>query len=394
MTRWLALLRTPGAARLMTASLIGRLAYGIVPLALVLLARDHDHSYAVAGAIAGAYAIVLAITIPLISRLVDKHGLARVLLPLAVVFPAALVLIAVLAAADAPPVALVLAAGLAGGALPPLGATMRAQWQTLVTDPSLRESAYALESVVQEITFVVGPLIVAVIAALAGPTEALLTAGVTSAVGAVAFVTAPAARVWRAQPKAEHARATAIAEPGVRTIVLTLIMIGATFGMIEVGMPAFAEEHGNRANGGLGLAAYSLGSMAGGIWAGARDWRLAVDLRLLSSLGVLIAVTALMAAPGSMALMLAAAFVAGIPIAPTFAAAYRVIDERAPAHATTEAFGWTSTAIVAGNGAGVAAGGSLIDARGTTLAFAAAAAMVAVALLVTAARRRTLLPAG
>ena len=375
---------------MLTASLVGRLPYGIVPLALVLLAREHGHSYAIAGAISGAYALVLAISIPVISRLVDQRGMTRVLLPLAVLFPAALVLITVLAAADAPAVALILSAGLAGALLPPMGATMRAQWQTLVSDPALRESAYALESVVQEITFVMGPLIVAVIAALAGPTEALLAAALTSSVGAVGFVTAPTARAWRAAPRPAGARLTAIAEPGVRAVVLMLITIGASFGIVEVAMPAFAEGEGNRANGGFALAAFSLGSMAGGVWAGSRDWRLPVDLRLLSSLAVLLALTALMAAPQSMGLMIGAAFVAGLPIAPTFAAAYRVIDERAPGHATTEAFGWTSTAIVAGSAAGTAAGGSLIEAQGTTLAFLAAAAMAGIAMLVAAARRRTL----
>ena len=390
MRRWRDLLRTPGAARLMAASMVGRLAYGIVPLALVLLAREHGHSYAIAGALAGAYAIVLAITIPLISRLVDRHGLGRVLIPLAVAFPASLAAIVALAAADAPAGALIAASGLAGAALPPLGATMRAQWQSLVSDPSLRESAYALEAVVQEVTFVVGPLIVAVIAAAAGPGEALLTAGATSAVGAIAFVTAPAARRWRSPERAEGARGSAIAAPGVRTVVLMLVAIGASFGIVEVTMPAFAEGEGNRAHGGLALASFSLGSMAGGVWAGAREWKAPVARRLFATLGVLVAVTALLALPSGMAPMVAAAFVAGVPIAPMFAAAYRVIDAQAPAHASTEAFGWTSTAIVAGSAAGSALGGTLVDVEGTTVAYAAAASMPAVALLLAAARRRTL----
>ena len=390
MRRWVDLLRTPGAARLQAASVVGRLAYGIVPLSLVLLAREHDHSYAVAGLIAGAYALTLAVTIPVLSRLIDRHGLAAVLLPLAAAFPAALVATVVLASADAPAGALVVSAALAGASLPPLGATMRAQWQRLVTDPVLRESAYAFESVIQEVTFVVGPLLVAVIAGIWGPSEALLAAGATSAVGAVAFVASPVTRAWRAPERAEGAAPRAIHEPGVRTIVLSLVMIGASFGIVEVAMPAFAEGEGNRSAGGLALASFSLGSIVGGVWSGSRDWKLAVDLRLMSALAVLLALTALLALPGSMAAMVCVAFLAGFPIAPAFAAAYRVIDQRAPAHATTEAFGWTSTAIVAGSAAGSAAGGSLIAAEGTTLAFLAAAAAVLIALVVAASRRRTL----
>lgn len=268
---------------------------------------------------------------------------------------------------------------------------MRAQWRTLVADPTRRESAYALESVLQEVTFVVGPVLVAVIAGIAGPSEALLTAGATTCAGGVAFATAPTARAWRAAERLEESVATAIGEPGVRTVVLTLVTMGVSFGILEVTMPAFAESEGNRAHGGLALAAFSLGSMAGGVWSGARDWRLAVDIRLLVALGCLSALTAALAAPASMGVMLAAAFVAGLPIAPAFAAAYRVIDQRAPKHATTEAFGWTSTAIVAGVAAGTAAGGSLVDAEGTTLAFVAAGAAVAVGLLLATARRRTLI---
>jgi hypothetical protein len=53
LTRYLDLVRTPGAARVMAAAAVGRLPYGMLVLALILLLRAEGFSYAETGLVTG-----------------------------------------------------------------------------------------------------------------------------------------------------------------------------------------------------------------------------------------------------------------------------------------------------------------------------------------------------
>ncbi len=61
--------------------------------------------------------------------------------------------------------------------MPPVGASLRALWPRLFADAELRAAAYALEASLQEITFIVGPLLVALLTAAASPVVALARRG-------------------------------------------------------------------------------------------------------------------------------------------------------------------------------------------------------------------------
>ena len=59
-----------------------------------------------------------------------------------------------------------------------------------------------------------------------------------------------------------------------------------------------------------------------------------------------------------------------MPIAPSFAAAYGLIDRAARPGTNAEAFAWIGTALSAGLAAGAAVGGMAIDEWGVDAAFA------------------------
>jgi MFS family permease len=173
-------------------------------------------------------------------------------------------------------------------------------------------------------------------------------------------------------------------------VILAAIAIGTSFGAVEVSLPAFAEAHGNRPAGGLALAAYSVGSIAGGFLFGAaarnvpaaRRYRIAV-----LAFPVLLALSLLAWSIPAMCVILA---IAGLPIAPSFAASYVLLDRLAPADVKTETFAWLNTAIVAGAALGNAAAGSLIGASGWHASLTMAVMAGALAAAVTLVRRRTL----
>jgi predicted MFS family arabinose efflux permease len=286
-------------------------------------------------------------------------------------------------------VALVILSAVAGATVPPIGACMRALWPELVSGPGQRDTAYAFEAWVQEVFFVCGPLIVAAVASLIAPWVAMMTAGALALVGTVWFALAPAVRAIAPVPHT-GGRGGALGSSALRTVVLASFTLGIAFGVVEVLMPAFGESHGSRSQGGFALAFFACGSLIGGLWIGTRPAARRLGMRFAVSLGVLaLALLPPLVAP-SIPVMCVLMLIAGMPIAPAFAASYGLVDELGVPGTTTEAFSWLTTAIVAGLAVGTSAGGVAIDPLGITGALALAAPCAALAALLTFARLDTL----
>jgi MFS family permease len=387
--RYADLFAVPGVARIVAAALIGRIPNGMAPLATVLLVRGEGRSYAAAGAVAAATSLAIAIGWPLWGRIVDRTGQARVLCWLAFAYSAALVALAVFATRGAPLLVLIACAAISGVTNAPIGACMRALWPSLVSADGMRDTAYAFEAWVQEVFFIAGPLLVALITALAAPWVAVVTAAALAGIGTLWFAFAPAVR---AVPPSTHAssRAGALGSAGLRTVMLSSFAVGTAFGVVEVLMPAFAEAHGSRANGGFALASFACGSLLGGLWIGTRAPAQRLGRRFALLLGALaLALTPPLFAP-SLPLMCVFMLVAGLPIAPAFAASYGLVGSLAVPGTTTEAFAWLTTAIVTGVALGTSAGGVAVEHLGLTGALALAAPCVGVAALAAVVRHASL----
>ena len=265
-------LSVAGAPRLLASALLGRLPQGMTSLAILLLVRGATHSYAAAGVAVGANALATAAIAPLQGRLIDRVGRGLVLAPVAIAQSAMLVLLVLAAHWHAGVGALVMVAALAGALVPSIASTVRALLGEVMEDPKVRESAYALESIAQELVWIVGPLLVAVIVALTSPSAALLLIGVECVSGTLVFVRSPLA-ARRPTVDDHHARVPALSSEPLRMLLGPIALTGFGLGAIEVGLPSLALHAGSRSASGFLLALWSLGSMAGGLWFGSRTWR-------------------------------------------------------------------------------------------------------------------------
>ena len=155
--KYVALLRTPGAARFCVSAMIGRAPMSMFGLGTVLLVAASTGRYALAGLVAGAGSIGYALCAPQLARLADRFGQHRVLRPLIAFFAIACVVFVLCAELRAPLWLLMITGCLAGSSMPSLGSMVRARWSALLSDPAALQSAFALESVVDEMVFVVGP---------------------------------------------------------------------------------------------------------------------------------------------------------------------------------------------------------------------------------------------
>ncbi|HLW95331.1 MAG TPA: MFS transporter [Solirubrobacteraceae bacterium] len=350
-----AVLASPGALPLLAARSLGSLPIGMVPLGIILLLRAKGHGYALAGLADGAYAAGVAVMQPPLGRLIDRFGMVSILGPLTIVFPGTLVAFILAASAGAPAPAIVALALLSGATLPPLGACMRVLWPRLVAREGLRGTAFALDATMQELSFVLGPPLLALLVAVAGARTGLFAAAGAGLAGTAVF--AVRARPHRLQVERHGG---ALRSAGVRRVLAVSLLLGGGFGAVEVALPAFSELHGARPAAGLLLAALAFGSACGGLAFGGRGARLEPHRRLAICLGAYaVLATPLLVVP-SIPLMALCIFVSGLPIAPVFAGSYTLLDRHAVAGTLTETFAWNTTMIFVGASIGTAVGGALI----------------------------------
>jgi MFS family permease len=389
MRRYLEILRTPHVARLFGASLLARLPIGINGLAIVLLLRAETGSFGIAGATSGALALGSGLGAPFAGRIVDALG-ARVLLALAGAHAACLLGLVALARADAPVAALVSTAVVCGAALPPASSVLRARYPALfAAQPGLIQGAFALDSVLTEAIFTVAPLLTALLVVLLDPAAALLLSAASVVGGSIALVAAlPPPE--RAEKPPRPARLGALAAPGIRTLVASMLPVGFAFGTLEVALPAFAHDEGAPELAGVLLALLAVGSVAGGLVYGARPRRRPLArVHVLVAIGLPFSIVPLAAAtsPVVMALLV---LPAGMLISPLIATRNELAGRVAPAGAETEAYTWPLTALVAGIALGAAAAGALADAGGWQAAVLVGVAAAAAGAAISAGRSATL----
>ena len=388
--RYRELLAIPGAPALYLAAWLGRLPYGMLIVALILLLREHGFEYGAVGVVTAASGFSIGISAPLVSRIIDRVGQTKPLVTMAALTVVTGVALVTAAEAGAG-VALLTVLAFAGGlSVPPVSPSLRTLLPDLVGRERL-DTAFAFDALQLELVFILGPLFAATLATAISPEAAFLTAVALQAGGALGVAASPASRRWRpAAADPGGRRAGALSLPGFATLVAALAVGAIALGVLEIGIAAFAEEHGSRDDTGWLFALWGVGSLAGGLWYGAREWRTPTYTRFLIVTGMLTAGLTPLPLADSMPVFAALVIVAGFGLAPSAAATYSLIDEIAPATARTEAYAWQIVGYVSGSAAGAWLAGAVVDGAGVAAALACAPLAAAAGLLIALAGRRSL----
>jgi MFS family permease len=409
--RYRALWRITGAPSLLVVGTLARLGIGITTLALVLLVSEQTGRYAPASIAAGVYALASAGTSPFLGRLADRIGPRHVLRATAVAHPAALVLLllvthgagtaasaghtAVAGAVGVGPQRLGLiwvAAALAGATYPPLTAAVRRTWNAMTTPESgrgsLRSTAMAAEASLFELVFSTGPLLVAILVAVANPAVAILASAGVTLVGTWTVAGATAMRTQTPHP--EQARTSGLGPlrvVGVTPLLCCAAALGVAFGSANIAVPAFAAAHAGEHGGsvaGVLFGIWSGASALGGAWYGTRH----VTAPLVRQLGWLLVAVAggfatLSVMPGVVEFG-AALLLGGMAIAPALITHSTLIGRITPAAMHTEVYTWVVTMSVAGSAVGNAVAGVLVDRGLTSTTFVIASAVIMVGAVLVA----------
>ncbi|RAY10905.1 MFS transporter [Actinomadura craniellae] len=386
------LLAVPGARVFVAAGFVGRMSMSMLGIGIVLFVSAVTGSYGIAGAVSAVCALCFAAASPVIGRLADRYGQRRVLVRLVPANTASAAVLVLCAEFGAPVWTLFTAAGAVGLTSPSLGAMVRARWthalRARAGGPPLH-TAFSFESVLDELIFVTGPVLVTFLATQVHPAGGVAAASLFTLVGSLVL-----AAQRRSQPPSQGdagGRAgTALGVPGVRVLVVVFLMLGAVFGAVDVTAIAFAAEDGRRELAGVLLALYALGSGSAALWYGARSWTVPLDRRFLAGLLLMVAGLVPLALITRLHPMMFVIFFSGLAISPTIIPGYGLIERLVPAHRLTEGLTLVSTAVGIGVAVGASAAGQVVDARGAHTAFLLPLAAGVLAALVGLAGRRTL----
>lgn len=373
------LLQAREVREIFAASLIGRLPIGITGLAILLHVQQSRGSFAEGGAATACYVAGLSIAAPVLGRVIDRYGPRGVLSAAVLLFPAALIaLVWAVTQLGAPAFAFAVAAG---ATFPPITVCMRTFFRQRLADDLQLATAYSLESVLIEFIFILGPLVVALFVALASPATAVYFAAGSGCFGALLFLRSSAVLTWRIEKRTASHLLGPLRDAGFVSLIAVVLCFSVAFGFLEIGATAYATERGSPALAGLLLGLMSVGSALGGLAYGSRSWRFALVPQfslLLALMGAGLAFLSLAAHPIAFAALGA---VAGLVMAPVLIVQSMLVAKSVRSEHAAEAFTWSASALLAGVGIGVGAGGALLEVSRSNAALMAAAASALLAAL-------------
>jgi MFS family permease len=357
---------------MIAAQLTARFPNGMMSLAILLHVEQQTGSYGFAGLVLAATSVGQAVAGPITSRWMGVWGMRRV-----ITLTLSVCVVAVLCLATLPlDVPGYMAFGMVAGlSTPPIQAAVRTIYPKLVNSSNLTP-LFSLDASLQEIIWVLAPVVITLVSTQIGTTEGLLLVAIVLVGGGAWFILSP--EVGRVRiPRSRNALGKVVLKPPVLlATVIGFLLIGAC-SAVEVGVVA-TFEHGSL-TAGLVLAVFSAGSLAGGLAFGhipIGPWAMARRLLIVTiGLGLTMVMLNVFWLGGTLIL-------AGIGIAPALAVLFAITSASVKFSETAEAFGWACTGQLIGAAAGSAVAGFLVDVGDWRGAYLAATIFAAVGLLV------------
>lgn len=373
----------PGAAAFCVSAGMARATMSTIGLSMILCLNNIYNEWTSAGIMSAVYVISAAVVTPFYAKLFDRFGQKRVGLIVAPIQFASLLAFAFAALLRAPLSVLFVLAVVVGLSMYSVGAVVRTRWAWVLRDKSesYLNTAYALESAMDELIFIIGPIVAASIATSFPPISTIIPFilfGGISFIGSLIFYnlkssTPPAVMTVQDVDVTEVEQASAYVSaqlrdrnilfyPGVLMLTVAIVLFNSTFSAFDVTMTAVMKAAGLYHFTGFMLATIAVGSLIGAIIFGSRSHTHNPWLRMIGFM-ILLAAGIAGVALSVQWLVVAAVFgaFAGLFVAPTYASANMIVREIAPVHKLTEGLSWVSTGGTVGASLGSAVSGIFLD---------------------------------
>ena len=377
---YLTLFRTPGGLRFSIPGLIARMPISMDSLALIFIVVAVSDSYAIAGALSATASVVIAFATPHWSRVADRIGQSAMLVRVIPVKVIAFCVFTVLVLNETPVWTWFVAIIITEAFSVNTGGLVRRRWLHVLSpdksttaedeqDRHLVNTAYSFEALMDEVVFILGPIIVTACATTIAPAAGIISGIIFLAVGVPLFVmqkdTEPPAN-----PKREvDPHPAVIRNKRVQAVVLPTTLLGGFFGSIAIVTVAFAEARDQAALSGVLLAIWAAGSAVAAIMNGVIKWRLTSATRFLIFLLALTILSIPMLFVHSITWLAVALFFNGFAIAPLVINAYGVAEGAVPPEQITETLTWVVAGMPMGGALASALSGQIIDRFGADIAY-------------------------
>jgi MFS family permease len=404
--------------------LFARLPLAMLTVGALTLVTSVSGSYAIGGTAAGAVGIGSALGAPVLGWLADRHG-QRIVLLAASVINCAAVLALVLAAYLAPGsgaldqgVPVLVAAFLAGASCPQVGPLARVRWMALtargstVNNAKDLDTALSYESTADELTFVLGPALVGVLASLVVPWLPLALAAALTITLVPAFavhrthlavprrikpVLNKAAEGDPTQDEPGHDKSQGDRKPGknsatrlsfaaaVALPVAAMVCMGTFFGSTQTALSSFSAGFATSEIAGLLYAVMGLSSAAAALSVAYWSRRISLVVRWMVSAGLMTGFALLLLVPSTALPMILVLLILGLPVGPLMVTVFGIGGLVAPAGKLGTVMTALASGIVAGTALGSSVAGHLAQDHGYSTAFLVPVCAAAVLFLLGAA---------
>ncbi|MFJ6454857.1 MFS transporter [Paenarthrobacter sp. NPDC091669] len=397
--------------------LFARLPLAMLTVGTLTLVTAVSQSYAIGGMAAGAVGIGSALGAPVLGSLADRAGQRIVLLVAAVIN--ALAVAGLLAAAYLTPaygsagdaVAVLIVAFLAGASCPQVGPMARVRWMALTTrnlSPSAAhgsrsvaanradlDTALSYEGTADEVTFVLGPALVGVLASMVAPWLPLALAAVMTITLVPAFAVhpsqhavvpaprKPASGVVLSEEQSPQAgpRRNRWAGAVVAVPVLAMVCMGTFFGATQNALSAFSAQYATAEIAGILYAVMGLSSAVAALSVAFWPQRFSLASRWVAAALAMSAFSLLLLLPGGIWPMVFVLLILGIPVGPVMVTVFSIGGVVAPAGRMATVMTALASGIVAGTALGAYLAGQLAETQGPGAAFVVSMAAAAGLLL-------------
>ncbi len=382
-------LAVPGVRSLTLLGIAARTPHAATAVILTVhVVQSLGRGYGQAGLVVAAWTIGMALGAPWRGRAVDRLGLRKALVPSLVAEAA------VWCSAPWLPFWGLVVAVVFGGLLAlPVFTVVRLALSVMVAEQQ-RRTAFALDSISVEVSFMVGPAIGILLATHGSSTAALVGVGVTAVLAGLGLMmmNPPTRSAQTLQADVDGSGSPRTRIPVTPAVVAVLAATGAATVVLagtDVSIIATLRSTGQLEWAGLVASVWAFASLLGGVVYGAIT-RSLPPFWLLLGLAALTIPVSLVSGPLALGL---AMIPAGFLCAPVITATAEVITGLVPEGVRGEAMGWHGSALTAGAAAGAPAAGFAIDHLAPWAGFATVGTiggLIAVVGLVAVSRRARL----
>ena len=367
--------RTKGAFKFSLAAFIARMPISMMSIAIVFVIVAKTDSYALAGTFTAIGALMAALVAPFWSRAADRYGQSRILSIAVPIHIIALLGFLTVIRLDAPRWSWFILLIIFEGVFVGTGQMVRRRWSHVLNgDSKLMNTAYSVESLLDEIVFMVGPIITTLCAINVGPYAGVLAAAIFLSIGSILFIAQKGTEPMP-HPKIKGVKhKNPIFTLEVQAIFLPFIFTGASFAAIGLIVVAYADQYGAKSQTGLLYAIWALGSLIAAFINGAQHWKISAKSRYIffTIALAIFTIPLLLAAklfPGNLLMLSIALFLNGIFIAPLIVAGYTAAENLVEENQVTETLAWILSGLILGGALPGAITGHIIDTTGAQTAF-------------------------